>query len=77
MTVANFKVGDRCRCLHYYAFRGKAQFTIVSIATVPHEEYKSRFRYVYVVQYDDGCLDAIPVENEGGYEIEKLGKKGE
>jgi len=75
VTIARFKVGDRCQCLHHYAFRSKKPFTIVSIATSPIEEYELRFRYIYIVQYDDGVLDAIPIEKEGGYEMEKLEAK--
>jgi len=71
-TIAKFKVGDRCRCLHHYAYRQKQPFTIISIATSPMEEYQHKFRYIYIVQYDDGILDAIPVEKEGGYIMEKI-----
>jgi len=75
MTVAKFEIGDRCRCLHHYAFRGKGPFTIISIATAPIEEYASKFRYVYIIRYDDATLDAIPVDDEGGYDMEKIKKK--
>lgn len=75
VTLAKFKVGDRCRCLHQYAFRGKEPFVIVSIATSPDEEYERRFRYIYVIQYDDGAIDAIPVGNEGGYNMERIAGK--
>lgn len=67
-TKAKFKVGDRCYCKHPYAFRSEAPFTIVGITLllIPSE----RKRYCYIVQYDDGVLDAIPVLNEGGYQME-------
>jgi len=77
MITAKFVVGERCKCLHHYVFRSGEPFTIVSIATVPHEEYQKRFRYVYVVRYDDGVLDAIPVEKEGGYEMVTIDDKEE
>lgn len=71
-VIAKFKVGDRCRCLHHYAYRGKEPFIIISIATSPIEEYQHKFRYIYIVQYDDGVIDAIPVESEGGYIVKKI-----
>jgi len=72
VTIAKFKVGDTCRCLHHYAYRANEPFTIVSIATFPTAENARRILYLYIVQYDDGVLDAVPVENEGGYIMEKI-----
>ena len=72
LTKARFKVGNRCKCLHHYAFRSDAPFKIVSIATCPLPDNSTSFRYAYVVQYDDGVLDLIPVKNEGGYEMARV-----
>lgn len=80
LVKARFKVGDKCRCLHKNAFRGKETFTIVSIAVSPYspDSYGCvDFRYVYIVQYADGVLDAIPIWNEGGYVVEKIHDKKE
>ena len=77
-TIARFEVGDRCRCLHPYAYRGNEPFTVVSIgiAPLPDDNTELPYRYCYIVQYDDGVIDAIPLtgETEGGYELEKLSK---
>lgn len=78
---SKFKIGNRCKCLHPYAYRGEEPFTIVAI----HRRYKSgdgKLRAAYIVEYADGAKDAIPVKNEGGYEMilvpgERIEEKGE
>ena len=71
--IARFKVGDRCKCLHPYAFRGEDPFKIVSITATPADNHV-HYRLCYVVQYDNGQLDAIPIHKDGGYRIVKLRK---
>jgi hypothetical protein len=63
-----FKVGQKCKCLHPYAFRGEAVFVITRI--IP--KFKApggKVRAVYEVQYADAKTDFIPIRNEGGYEM--------
>lgn len=67
MVFTKFKVGDRCKCLHPYAYRGEAPFTIIKIKWYKTPDAKTR--PVYVVKYDDGKIDQIPIINEGGYEM--------
>lgn len=69
---ARFKIGNRCKCKHPYAYRGEEPFTIRAIANVLSGDQK--MRWAYILQYDDAKFDAIPVENEGGYEMELLKK---
>jgi hypothetical protein len=68
MVYAKFKVGDRCKCLHPYAYRGDAPFTITKIGWFKPKGIAAR--PVYFVKYDDGKKDQIPVCDEGGYEVE-------
>jgi hypothetical protein len=67
MVYTKFKVGDRCKCLHPYAFRGEAPFTITRIKWFKAPDLKAR--PVYAVKYDDGKIDQIPVMDEGGYKM--------
>jgi hypothetical protein len=68
MVYSKFHVGDRCKCLHPYAYRGEEPFTIVKI--VPNFGRNGRKPIAaYVVKYDDGAEDQIPVKHEGGYEM--------
>jgi len=66
-----FKVGDRCKCLHPYAYRREEPFIIVGICN-KFLSSNGIIRAAYVIQYDDGKYDAIPIENEGGYEMRPL-----
>jgi hypothetical protein len=68
---ARFKIGDHCICKHPYAFRGEAPFRIVAKGVLKAADNVSR--WAYIVQYDsDGKLDGIPIQNEGGYEMERI-----
>jgi hypothetical protein len=71
---AKFKIKDHCFCKHHYAFRGEAPFRIVAI-TEFYPINGNRSRWVYIVMYDsDEFMDAIPVVDEGGYEMMKVEK---
>ena len=63
-----FNIGQMCKCLNPYAYRGEEPFIIVGIK----QRFKAsdgRIRAAYIVKYADGKIDQIPVKNEGGYEM--------
>ena len=63
MVFSKFHPGDKCQCMHPYAYRGEAPFTIIKILWVNK-------RACYEVEYADGKRDQIPIKNEGGYEMQ-------
>lgn len=70
--TAKFKVGSRIICKNPMAGLVATQpCTVVSIAYTHMVESGER-RYQYILQRDDGRLEAIPVCSEDNYECETM-----
>jgi hypothetical protein len=63
-TYATLEVGKKYRSFHPDHYRGDNPFRVVSISWA---QCDGKDRYVYIIQYEDGEIDAFPVENNGGY----------
>lgn len=72
-TVAHFKVGDFCVCKSSAVFRSGERFQIVGISHINVEdEVLLETRYCYIIQFPDGMLDSIPIQNEQEFGMQKV-----
>ena len=65
---ASFEVGDICVCTSQAARSG--EFRIVSIALAYDVDPEGRF--VYIIQFRNGILDAIPVISEAELHMKQV-----